>query len=103
MTLQATTPGPPTQETLELSFLLDLLLHACDLQYLLELFVLLDLRFLLELFYLLRPTWYPVDGPEGPQDPDRPDGGQIQLLHVQTVFKGTEIRGVPYSLAEQIM
>ena len=35
-------------------------------------------------------TWNPVDGSEGPEDPYCPDGGEVQLLHVQAVFKRTK-------------
>ena len=34
-------------------------------------------------------TWYPVDGPQRPQHPHGPDGGQVQLVDVEAVLQGT--------------
>lgn len=38
-------------------------------------------------------TWYSVDGAERPEHPDRPDGGEVELLHVQAVLEGAGGQG----------
>ena len=35
-------------------------------------------------------TWNPVDGPQRPQHPHGPDGGQVQLVDVEAVLQGAE-------------
>ena len=37
------------------------------------------------LYHLL--TWNAVDGSERPEHPDRPDGGEIELLHIEAVLE----------------
>ena len=32
-------------------------------------------------------TWNAVDGPERPEHTDRPDGGEVELLHVEAVLQ----------------